>query len=264
MSAVRTSKGFTLIELIMVMVILGIILAVGSRFVLHAVDSYRSGEVENKVLGEGRLAMEQMTRYLRASVPNSLRVSASGNCIEFMPAVGGGNYIGSLPDSANGAPLVSSISTSPIVLDLGSARHVVVGALFSSEIYTTAVPAARAGIGAVGSSPLTSISLALPHRFVRNSINKRVFIGDNPKRFCLSGNSLYIYENYGLLTSALNDANPGGSSALLATNVAASGTAFSLSGGSEDRSAVAYISLVFSRAQISATLNQEVLVRNVP
>jgi MSHA biogenesis protein MshO len=265
--AVKTKKhqaGFTLIELITVLVILGILVSVGSHFLVSSVDAYRQSQIQQKLMAKGRLSIEQMTRMLRSSVPGSVRTSSSGNCIEFMPAVGGGNYFGELPDSANGAAASASISTAPIYADLGTPLYAIVGSFYASEIYTLASPSARADIAALGAEPYTTISLSTAHSFVRNSQQKRVYLGASPKRFCLQSGDLYLYEAYGLDTSVLNDADPGGSTILLSENVSSPSQAFSLSSGSEDRNAVIYLALRYSEAQMGVDMNQKVLVRNVP
>ncbi len=256
--------GFTLVELITIIVVLGILGAFSAQFIVTSVDSYRDAQVRARVLAKGRLAIEQITRYLRNSVPNSVRVSASGNCIEFMPSSGGAFYIEHVADSVNGAPVTSAVTTSPFNLDLGTADHIVIGSLFSSEIYTAAMPSARVGLGATTGSPIVGLSFDLPHRFIRNSINKRVYVGSDPKRFCLSAGSLFLYENYGLDTSSIADTNPGGASVLMADSVSAVGTAFTISPGTEDRSAVAAVSLSFQETDIQVAINQHIYIRNVP
>lgn len=260
----KRSAGFTLVEMVTVLVILGIVAAIGSSFLVTTVDSYRTTEVRTKLVARGRTAVEQMTRQLRLAVPNSLRVSASGNCIEFLPLVAGGNYQGTLSDQENGAPLTTSITTSPLFLNLGIPTHVVVGGLSASEIFTNASPSARALLASTSGTPVTTLNLTNPQRFIRNSINKRVFVADNPKRFCVSGGSLLLYHTYTFDTGVLNDANPGGQTVIMSFDVAASGTAFSLSPASESRNAAAIISLLFSGDGEQVEFNQQVLVRNVP
>jgi MSHA biogenesis protein MshO len=255
--------GFTLIELITVMVILSIVAVMGSQFLVSSIDSYRSNQITFRLVSKGRVAIEQMTRYLRGAVPNSIRVSNSGNCIEFMPAVAGGNYLRDVADSNNGASLTSTIATAPILSGLDAADHVVIGALGSSDIYSIALPSARTDVGVLAASPYTSISLAGGHRFIRNSSRKRLFLAADPIRFCLVGADLVIYEDYGLITAALGDSNPGGVTSDLSSNVQST-EAFSLSEGSEDRSSVISIALVFSEGTYQVSLNQQVFIRNVP
>ena len=257
------NRGFTLIELITVLVILGIVAGIGSSFLITTVDSYRVTENRAKLISRGRVTIEQMTRQLRLALPNSLRVSASGNCLEFFPLVAGVNYIGELPDSNNGAPQITTISTAPITFGLGVPLHAVVGGLSSAEIYSNSVPAARTSIAGTSAPPPT-ITLSSSHRFIRNSINKRVFLADNPKRFCVSGNTLVQYQSYGLDTGVLSDGDPGGSTTIMSFDVAAVGTVFTLSPGSEQRNAAVYISLAFTANNETVDLNQTVLIRNVP
>lgn len=259
------AMGFTLVELIAVIVILGIVSALGSGFLISISDSYHKAQMRAKLIAKGRVVTEQISRQLRIAVPNSLRVSASGNCVEFFPSVAGANYIGELPDSENNAPMVTSITTAPFLVEMGAGNHAMVGALTNAEIYTTAVPAGRASIASVTGGPHTSISLSASHRFNRNSINKRVYIADNPVRFCFSANSIVRYSGYGLDTSAMSDSAPAGASTdIMALNVNSPGTVFSLSPGSEDRNTAVLFSLVFVQNDEQVTLNHQVVVRNVP
>lgn len=259
----RKSSGFTFVEIITVLVILGIVASIGSGFLISTVDAYRLTEVRAKLVARGRTSVEQITRQLRLAVPNSLRVSASGNCIEYLPLVGGANYKNILPDEENGAPPISSIDTSPFIIDLGSPTYVIVGALSSSEIYTNA-SSARASLASTVGSPVTSLNLASSHVFIRNSINKRIFVADEPKRFCVNASSLVQYHSYTFDTGAVTDMSPGGSVSIMSFEVAAAGTAFSLSPGSENRNAAVIISLSFSGNAETVEFNQQVLVRNVP
>lgn len=260
----RCHCGFTLVELVTVLVILGILGSIGSRFIVVSIDSYRDARLKAHLLAQGRVSIEQMTRYLRSSVPNSIRVSPSGNCVEFMPSVGGGFYFASVADSFNGVLGSASVSNSPVVLDLGSASHALIGGLFATEIYTNSLPSSRVSIASTVGDPVTQVNFSSSHIFIRNSPTQRIYLADNPRRFCISGNNLLSFSNYGLSVSALNDANPGGDVESMASDVSALGTAFVLSAGSESRNTAINISLVFAQQSIQVGLNQTVLVRNVP
>lgn len=261
----RRVRGFTLVELIAVIVVLGIVAVLSTQFIVSSVDSYRETQVRQKLLAKGRTSIEQMARYIRTAVPNSVRVSASGDCVEFLPTVGGAFYEGQVGDENNGA-ISSSLSVFPAFnLHLGSAEHAVIGALDSSEIYASVYPASRIDI-ATPSEPISSINFSSPHQFFRNSINSRVFIADDPARFCINSGDLLLIDDYGV-SAALVDGNPGGgSSSIIASDVTADSTAFSVSSGTEDRNSALTMNLVFSQASesLAITLNQTVLIRNVP
>ncbi len=61
----RGQKGFTLIEIVMVIVILGVIGAFTFQFVGHAVQAFKKSSARKDLYDQGRLALERMTRELR-------------------------------------------------------------------------------------------------------------------------------------------------------------------------------------------------------
>jgi len=262
------AQGFTLIEIITVIILLSIVSVIGGRMIITTTDSYNQAQSRSKLVQKGRQSIERMVRQLRIAVPNSIRVSATGNCIEFMPVVAGANYLSDVADTSNGAPLQNAIATAPFTLGLGSVAHVLVAPLSSDEIYTTALPAARVDVGALGAAPITSVPLGSAHRFVRNSINQRVFIGDAPARFCVEAADLVYYSGYEFNTAALGDGapggNPAGSASLMSQGVAAAPAAFVLSPGTQDRNSTVDIHLQYSEGGESVVLNHTVFIRNVP
>ena len=259
------SQGFTLIEMIAVLVILGIVAAIGSSFVVSTIDSYNEVQERVKLIAKGRTVIEQMTRQLRQALPNAVRVSASGSCIEFMPLLGGANYTGLIPDTNNTVNATTSIPTLPFVLASGTPAHVIVAALSQDEVYSTGTPNSRVNAGTFsGSSPYSSIPLATSHRFERSSVSNRAYVAASPRRFCVTSSSVFRYSDYTFDTGTLGDGNPGGTSTLMAQNVVAGGTAFVISSGSEDRGMAVDISLLFVEGGNQVALSQQVLVRNVP
>ena len=259
-----TTQGFTLIELISVLVILGIIATIGTRFVVTTIDSYAATEKRAKLTARGRVVVEQITRQLRLAVPYSLRLSSSGNCLEFMPGVAGGAYLGRVPDETlPGSAAVSSLSTAPFSLGLGAPTFLIIGAMSNTDIYT---PAGNAlvDVDSITNGATNTINFSAPHRFERNSINQRFFIGDSPKRLCLSGSQILEYGDYGLLSAAVDDADPGGSSLVMAENVTTNSRFFSISPGSEDRNVAVSLDVTLTERGERVTMNNTVLLHNVP
>jgi MSHA biogenesis protein MshO len=263
-SSFARQRGFTFFEMIAVMVILGIIGSIGSSFVVTSMNAYRTAEMHQRLKQRVGLTAEQMSRELRMAAPNAIRVSASGNCIEFMPIVAAALHLNLLPTPENGQPQTNTIGTSQFTLGMGTARYAVVAPYFPSEVYTSAVPSAIKAMAALAASPYTAVPLASNHQFLRNSPTQRVFVVDDPVRFCVAGDTLVRYSDYGLLTAALTDADPGGTSALMSHEVEAISTAFSLSPGSEENNVKVLINLRFRRDGQSLDLVHQVGVKNVP
>lgn len=256
--------GFTLVEITFVVMILGIVAVIGSNFVVSALESYRTAQARNQLVQRGRLSLEQMARELRMALPNAVRVSAGGRCIEFMPVVAAANYQGTVADASNNIAPQNQVATGAFGLYGTNPRHVVISPFSPADVYTSTTPAARVGLGAMGSAPYSSIPFSGAHRFIRNSVNRRVYLATNPVRFCLIGGNLIRFSNYGFLTGALGEGHPGGSSALMSHNVQPNGIAFALSPASQNRNMAVHMRLIFLSGSTSLDLNHQVLIRNVP
>ena len=85
-------KGFTLIELTLVIVLLGIISAVASVFVKPAIDAYLASVRRAELNDTADTATRRMARDIRKALPNSLRTSEDHQCLEFIPTKTGGRY----------------------------------------------------------------------------------------------------------------------------------------------------------------------------
>lgn len=246
-------------------VILGVVSAVGSSFIVSTLNSYKNVQERGKLLNRGRLVVEQITRQIRLAAPNSVRVSGSGNCVEFLPLVAATHYLGELATAENGAPAINSLTVLPFTLNSGQARHAIIAGLDTGEIYSSGSPNARVNIaGLVGGPSYSALTFSANHIFLRGSVSKRIFISDQPLRVCLQAGSLIQYSNYAFSTAALTDADPGGNSDLMAEEVSTAGQAFSVSSGTQDVNSSLAINLNFLEGANQITLRQEVLIRNVP
>jgi len=89
-------RGFTLVEAIIVIVITGAIAAMVSVFIAGPVRGYVDAARRAQLTDEADVAVRRMVRDLRAALPNSVRITASGaDCfMELIPTVGGGRYLG--------------------------------------------------------------------------------------------------------------------------------------------------------------------------
>ena len=89
--------GFTLIELVMVIVIMGVIGATVAVFIRKPVDAYFDTARRAALTDIADTAVRRMARDIAQALPNSIR-QAGNQCIEFIPTRTGGRYRAA-PDS---------------------------------------------------------------------------------------------------------------------------------------------------------------------
>lgn len=87
----RRARGFTLIEMVMVIVIVGVIGSMVAVFIKRPVDAYFDALRRAALADAADGAVRRMARDIRSALPNSLRQS-SNQCVEFIPTKTGGRY----------------------------------------------------------------------------------------------------------------------------------------------------------------------------
>jgi MSHA biogenesis protein MshO len=85
-------RGFTLVELIMVIVIMGVIGGMVSVFMKSPIDAYFDSARRAALTDVADTAVRRMGRDVHRALPNSLRPLANSTCIEFIPTKTGGRY----------------------------------------------------------------------------------------------------------------------------------------------------------------------------
>lgn len=87
-----TMRGFTLVELVIVITVTAIIGGISSTFIRHSVMAYVNSEAYYQLADRADVALRRMSRDVRNALPNSVWVSATGNYVEFVPIRAGGRY----------------------------------------------------------------------------------------------------------------------------------------------------------------------------
>ncbi|OGB33791.1 MAG: hypothetical protein A3F78_20650 [Burkholderiales bacterium RIFCSPLOWO2_12_FULL_61_40] len=95
MSAKAFQRGFTLVELIMVIVIMGVIGGMVAVFMRSPIDAYFASARRAELTDVADTTVRRMARDIRKALPNSLRLPTTGApslCVEFIPTKTGGRY----------------------------------------------------------------------------------------------------------------------------------------------------------------------------
>jgi MSHA biogenesis protein MshO len=89
----RQSHGFTLIEMISVMVIMGVIAGAVAVFMQRPIEGYFSSAARAAMSDTADTALRRIARDVRLALPNSVRVSPNGLFLELLPMKTGGRYV---------------------------------------------------------------------------------------------------------------------------------------------------------------------------
>lgn len=264
----RPQQGFTLIESIIAIVILGILSGIVAVFIRGPISAYVDTKERALLTDAADGAMRRIGRDLQTALPNSFRGASSSStaCIEFLPVIGGGRYRIQAGSGGNDKLNFNNDDDSFDVLG-----HIGLDALPAGTnlvaIYNLGVPGADAyagdNTGTIQSALGTSIALNPGKKFPFESPGNRFQVISNQSvvYFC-SGTGLYRKTQ--AIASAKMAACPsaGAGDALLVDNVSA--CSFTYEPAVTTRNGVVTISLVLTRNNESVNLYNEVSVSNAP
>jgi MSHA biogenesis protein MshO len=101
----RPQRGFSLIEAVVVIVVLGVLATIVAVFIRAPIQGYADAVGRAEVTDQADLALRRMARDIRLALPNSVRVNANRSAIELLQTKTGARYL-SAEDGVDGAPVL--------------------------------------------------------------------------------------------------------------------------------------------------------------
>lgn len=289
--SMRALFGFTLIELISVIVLMSIVMLGITGFIGTGVQIYVDATERDQLLGDSRFVIERMNREIRQALPNSIRLAGDvqAHCLEFIPVRWSTFYeeVPVFPETA------SSLVTAVNLVGLGAESYVdnvdpndfvVVYATSASQAYDVSQVSGNSrkfGFASITSSALATITLDSSVTFEADSPFSRLYVVDElAVSYCVrevGGNSgsgtknIYRHVNVHGLTQQIY--KTGG--VLMAENVDNTLSANPLTSPGEDdpfrvyddsllRNSFTRILLRFKRNEEIVVFNNEVHIPNTP
>lgn len=102
--------GFTLIEMIMVIVIGGVIASMTASILTLPIKAYVDNSRRASLTDSAESALRRMQRDIQAALPNSIRITADGQTLELLHVVDGGQYRSQLASDGSGDLLDFSLA----------------------------------------------------------------------------------------------------------------------------------------------------------
>lgn len=270
----RKQRGFTLIEMITVIVLLGIISVGIGSVIRFGSQIFVDVTSRDELLSSARFAIERLNREVRSALPNSIRVLNDTNdpatrtrqCLEFIPAQASAVYIDIpvAPELASDTMSVIKFDRPNNIDDLFAVTY----PLFPGDLYGggTATPEPITSLPAVAGN-IWTLTLDNSILFSQDSPTKRLYFVDYPVSYCVQNGILTRHEKSDFSAAMLTS---GG--VMMAENLELMDIGnptqryfpFTVSAATHIRNAILTTELRFEKNDERLTFNNETQVMNVP
>jgi len=203
-------SGFTLVELVTVIILLGVVGTFSSRFIADNVVLYQSSVNQNERLNDARFVINRMAKELDSAIAFSVTTVpaiAGQTCIQFVPFTAAGQYINNVADqieielimdpmTRSGSRAVTTFIGQRISVLTTNADDFYIAAENASDSIATIDTYTASGAFA---------TLDLDAALDRNSAVSRYFIAENKVQYCLrpNGDTSELSRSETVLTSSV-------------------------------------------------------------
>ena len=240
-------KGFTLIELIITIVLLGIVAGLGVNIIVPIFTGYTDTKTKNFLYNEAKFTFERIDRELRVAIPNTIKVGS--NTLQFALFSDVAYY----DNVSNNDDNTDNISYYGV-------DNLTVGEQIS--LYNTAPSDFFTKARVYSITDLNGNRIAkLDNNITNNSPYNRFFVINTPVTFCKNGNK--IYRCFGYPIDNNFHCNDGTGTCNILTNYV-NNVFFEYETGITQRTATVKISLTLTKNDLTLTYKHEVHIRNVP
>lgn len=263
----KKQLGFTLIEMVIVIIISGILLSIVSVFIARPIQGFIDLSRRASLVYSAENALRRMQRDIRRALPNSVRVT--NNALELISTVEGARYRVDLPGNQNARLRFNNTDTDFDILGNFSAATLANPDIHYVAIYNIgAVDAgglALAGSNAYGDiDAVTGTNVITPTgrtitltdtgdedhvnidgggwQFTYESPNQRMYLIDTAVSYVCAGGQLTRHTNYDFTNKPSQVVPPAGATvALMADNV--SNCLFTYTAGTNQRAGLLTLDL---------------------
>tara|TARA_R110001583_G_scaffold112288_2_gene261644 strand:- start:1441 stop:2244 length:804 start_codon:yes stop_codon:yes gene_type:complete len=249
------TRGFSLIEMIVVIVILGVLSTGISTFINFGTQVYTDATDREQVVSSARFAIERLNRELRNALPNSICLTNTANgpcvedasqCLKFTPIIEGTTYldIPVAPDETS-----NRIELIKFTKPFDAAWDAVVYPLSPADVYGSngkVFPVKKISDDTdIDNDNDWGIELVNKIQFAEHSPTQRIFFTKGSVSYCLIGGELS--RDGVLMAENITNSDP-----------------FTIENASLQRNSIVQVVLKFTKNNEEVVFNNEIQVPNVP